>query len=444
MERRGNGPRPETCYKWAMGRPWVTRGRKSRATLGIARALLGASVAALTAACSAPPASKAPQSAAISTPSAASDGGEIFDFPELIASPLPIGALPSSLAPFIEQCRDGDAALSRVAERFARRQSDGSAPLDVSEISFALRAEGSPYVWPRAWTLEGGDLTSAAAVTRMQAWLHGFDDGGQRRCGVALAVTKERSVLAAVAVDALADLEPLPVQVRAGSWVEIAARLLVPAENAKFIVLGPNGSPRSVPTSFDGKRARARFPADRPGAFLVQLLASVAGGPRPVLEATVYADVPTPHSYFGDAAPGEPSEPLAPSADQAEALLAMVNQARASEHSPTLRRIASLDVVASQHAEAMRKLKRIAHDAGDGDPRARVEAANLDVLAAGENVAHALDITRAHRALWASPSHRENLLQPRFDGIGIGIAVDPDGSIWVCEVFADFPDRLLE
>ena len=443
MERQSNVPRPKTCYRWAMGRPRVTRGSKSRARLARALWVLGAGVAALAMACSARPASNPPQSAAITTTSAASDGGEIFAFPELIASPLALGNVPSGLEPFLEQCDSGDGALARVAERFARRQSEGSAPLDVSEISFALRAEGSPYVWPRAWTLEGNDLTSAAAVSRMQAWLAGFDDGGERRCGVALAEVKGRSVLAAVAIDALADLDPLRVEVRSGSWVDVSASLLVPASDAKFVVLGPSGAPRSVPTSFDGKRARARFSADRPGAFLVQLLASVAGGPRPVLEATVYADARPPHSYFGDAAPGEPSTPLSPHADQAEALLDMVNHARASERSPALKRVASLDAIATRHAQAMRQLKRIAHDAGDGDPRSRVEAANLDVLAAGENVAHALDVTRAHRALWASPSHRENLLQPRFDGVGIGIAVDPDGSIWVCEVFADFPDRAL-
>ncbi len=82
----------------------------------------------------------------------------------------------------------------------------------------------------------------------------------------------------------------------------------------------------------------------------------------------------------------------------------------------------ALDEIAARHADAMRKLKRIAHDAGDGDPQSRVQASGLNVLAAGENVAHALDITRAHRALWASPSHRENLLQARFDRIGIGLA----------------------
>jgi uncharacterized protein YkwD len=197
-----------------------------------------------------------------------------------------------------------------------------------------------------------------------------------------------------------------------------------------------------VPTTFDGRRARARFNADRPGTFLIQLLASVAGGPRPVLEASVYADAKPPTSFFGDAAPGEPAAPLPPNADKTAALLAMLNQARGSEQSPPLERDPTLDGVAERHAQAMRKLKRIAHDAGDGDPKSRVEVTALSILATGENVAHALDVARAHRALWASPSHRENLLQPRFDKVGIGVALDPDGSIWVCEVFADFPDQV--
>ncbi|HEY6081237.1 MAG TPA: CAP domain-containing protein [Polyangiaceae bacterium] len=352
-----------------------------------------------------------------------------------MASPRGLGQVPVELAPFLAQCKLGDAALARVAERFARRKSEGQAGLDVSEISFALRAEGSPYVWPRTWTLAGSALASASAQERMRGWLDGWSDGGERRCGVALVETPEQSVLTAVAVDALADLEPLPVRVASGNWVDVNARLLVPASDAKVIVLGPSGAPHGVPTSFDGRSARARFRADRSGPFLVQLLANVDGGPRPVLEVSVYADVRPPTTFLGDAAPGEASG--GEHGDLAEALLAMLNAARQTEQSPPLMREAALDAVAQRHAEGMRRLKRVAHDTGDGLPPARVEAAGIHVLASGENVAHALDVKRAHRALWASPSHRENLLLARFNRVGIGIAPDPDGSIWVCEVFAD-------
>ena len=416
-----------------MGRNRVARGNASRAATALLCLACGCTSGATSS--QGPKAAERTQTA----PAIAGGGAEIFAFPEATASPRGVAHVPSSLAPFFDQCRLADAALSRVAERFARRQSTGSAPLDVSEIGFALRAEGSPYVWPRAWTLEGGDLAGPGAVERMRGWLDSWRDGGERRCGVALTTASGRSVLAAVAVDALADLEPVPVRLRVGSWVDVNATLLVPTSDAKVIVLGPSGAPYSVPTSFDGRQARARFHADRPGAFLIQLLASVEGGPRPVLEATIYADVRPPTSFFGDAAPGEPERPLQSGADPAQALFSMVNEARATEQSPPLQRDSVLDGVAQRHAEAMRELKRVAHDAGDGDPQSRVQASSPSVLSAGENVAHALDLTRAHRALWASPSHRENLLEPRFDKIGIGVASDPDGSIWVCEVFADFP-----
>jgi len=424
-----------------MGRPEVARDSASRALsvlvgLALTAVLLGAS------GCAGTPNRHGPESATHTqvTATFASETGEVFSFPDSTRSPLGLGEVPATLRPFFAQCKLGDAALARVAERFARRQAEGEAPLDASEISFALRAEGSPYVWPRAWTLEGGDLTSAAAVERMHGWLATFDDGGERRCGVALATTAERSVVSAVAIDALADLEPLPVRARAGTWIDVDASVLVPASDAKVVVLGPRGTPYYVPTSFDGQRARARFNVDRPGAFLVQLLASVGGGPRPVLEATIYVDARPPSSFFSDAAPGEPPKPLGAGADVTSALFDMVNQARQSEQSPPLVRDANLDAIAERHAVAMRKLGRIAHDAGDGDPNSRAEAAQLGILVTGENVAHTVDVTRAHRTLWASPSHRENLLQPRFDRVGIGIALDSDGSIWVCEVFADFPD----
>jgi uncharacterized protein YkwD len=44
-----------------------------------------------------------------------------------------------------------------------------------------------------------------------------------------------------------------------------------------------------------------------------------------------------------------------------------------------------------------------------------------------------------HRALWASPSHRLNLLDSRFTRWGLGVAKDTDGGLWVCELFTSDP-----
>jgi uncharacterized protein YkwD len=116
----------------------------------------------------------------------------------------------------------------------------------------------------------------------------------------------------------------------------------------------------------------------------------------------------------------------------------MVRAARARENLPPLARDSRLDRIAQAHAEAMQTARRVAHDVGDGDPGSRVQNAGLDVKVAGENVARALTLSRVHRALWASPSHRGNLLDPRFEAVGVGIVRDADGTVWAAEVFADF------
>jgi uncharacterized protein YkwD len=78
----------------------------------------------------------------------------------------------------------------------------------------------------------------------------------------------------------------------------------------------------------------------------------------------------------------------------------------------------------------------VGHDVGDGDPAERLQNAGLFAKESGENVAHAQSVRLAHRALYASPSHRTNLLRQEFDRAGLAVLDDADGSVWVAEVFA--------
>jgi len=331
-------------------------------------------------------------------------------------------------------CGEADAALLAVATKLADQRSDANGELDVDAISYALRAAGAPYVWPRAWLFNGREGEVESANKRMQRWLGSFSDGGVRRCGVIVRhEANSRMSVAAVAVDVLAELEPLPTRARIGQWLEVRATLRVPASEAKLVVLGPRGAPRPVPTSLDEGRVRARFNADAPGAWLVQLLGSVEGGPRPLLEALIFAGTEPPSTPASQKTPGEDAQSEA--SDPQAALYAMVNAARASERGAPLARNAQLEALAQAHAEAMRHVRKTAHDTGDGDLVQRLERAGLE-LSAGENVAHAGSAALAQRALWASPSHRENLLFRGFDSVGIGVAPDADGTLWVCQVFA--------
>ncbi len=371
-----------------------------------------------------------PRTTALAAPPVRSAFADSTESPRQISARSP-DADQSTLG---DACGEPDAALISVATQLLAQRKDGATELDVDAISYGLRAAGAPYVWPRAWLFSGsaGDVETAKA--RMLRWLAGFADGGARRCGIAVRHEAGGHLsVAAIAVDALADLQPTPTRVRVGSWIDVRAVLRVPASDAKIVILGPTGAPHAVPTSFGEGRVRARFNADQEGTWLVQLLAAVDGGPRPLLEALVFAGTEPPVEAPVAKAPGEIA--AQPGSDPRTALYAMVNAARQSERLAPLQADSRLEELARAHAEAMRQARKTAHDAGDGDLNQRLERVGLE-LSAGENVAHAANAALAQRALWASPSHRENLLFPGFDRVGIGVALDPDGTLWVCQVFA--------
>jgi len=165
------------------------------------------------------------------------------------------------------------------------------------------------------------------------------------------------------------------------------------------------------------------------------VMATVSTGPRPVLEAMLFAGATPPAQFVRAPAPGEDAGKGAKT--DAEAMLKMVNAARASEGLPAVVRDTDLDKLAQQHSEAMKKVRMVGHDVGDGDPRARVDASGLRLRIVGENAASATTLEGAHRALWASPSHRENLLLNQFTRVGIAVVHGDDGSVWVTQLFAN-------
>jgi uncharacterized protein YkwD len=372
--------------------------------------------------------------------------GEVFgDLPPIAwkaATSSPRTAIvDASIAPLLAACGGSDGALSEVAARTARRQANGGSLLPADELAFNLRAAGDPHVWPRAWSIAGNGLDDEDVGRRIKAWVAPWNTLGVRRCGVARVPAVDGSaVVAVIAVDALADLSPLPTTARVGQWVTLDGAMLVPASGVKVVLLGPRGAPKTVPASLataaggGGDRIHSAFPVDQPGGWMVQVLATVSTGPRPVLEAMIYAGSPPPGQFVPAPAPGESASQGAK--DDDEAMLRMINAARASESLSPLLRDAQLDKLAKAHSEEMLKARVIGHDVGSGDPGARLRLAGVSAHVAGENVATASTLENAHRALWASPSHRGNLLLAQFTHVGVAVLRAPDGMVWVTEMFS--------
>jgi len=332
-------------------------------------------------------------------------------------------------------CGGQDGALARVARELVELRARGLGAPDSEAVVAKLRAAGQPYVRPRVIFASAQRPIDDAKVAAELV-----PQGGNKRplrCGVAIAATPHGGeMLVALRAEALAELSPLPTRARTGEWLSFEARLRVAAHSAKLVVLGPHGAPRTVPTSLDPVTGitRARFALDQPGGFTLQLVGDLSEGPRPLLEARVFADVAPPP-------PGE--EPPAPGENEgvdASALARMVASLRSVEGFPALARDEKLEELARGHASRMRERHSVAHDLGDGDFRDRFEAeGTLDARAVGENVAHAPTLALAHRALHASPSHRINLLRADYTHMGVGVAQAEDGSVYVCETFAAAP-----
>ncbi len=330
-------------------------------------------------------------------------------------------------------CGSRDLGLLRVAKQIAARRAAATGPYTHAQLVELMRAAGVPQPWPRAWSL-AGQYDEASIATRLRRWSARHPRRGQRRCGLVRgADAKGTPIIAVVTVDALADLAPLPMRAQTSQWLSLDAVMHARASSASVLLLGPRGRSRRVLSSLSGRRLRSRFRLDRPGRWLIQVLAYLPDGPLPVLEAPVFSGINPPTAL--PTAPGVYRKSLGQQQVD-EVLLRLLNKTRRDEGLVALRRDRQLDKLAQAHAKAMLAAKRVAHDLGTGTPRQRVDAAGLSSAVVGENVASAPTPARIHHALYGSPSHRDNMLQPAFQRVGVAALRDKRQQLWVVELFA--------
>ncbi|MEO7095530.1 MAG: CAP domain-containing protein [Polyangiales bacterium] len=347
--------------------------------------------------------------------------------------------------PLAKLCGGGlDASLLTVATEIAQVLAVRGELPDAQEIEWRQRKAGNPHVWPRTWGahIDGAALDRTQMLADVKKWLGA--SAKRVRCGVATHriggaadPKKWKEAIAVIAIDPVADLSSLPTKAKVGTWIDLDATLGDGAASGRVILLPPSGMPKSILANTgvtDPPHVKARFLLGTAGRHVVQVLADDGNGPRPVLEAEVYAGVDPPMAPPSNVVPGENDGNGI--VDPKEGLLARLQGARVAEGLGKLTKDSTLEKVAQAHAEAMMKAHLLAHDVGDGDPGARIAATGTTWKLVGENVAKAKTNLTAHRALYASPSHRGNMLEARFKKVGIGVAIDPKtGELWVAQMY---------
>ena len=109
-------------------------------------------------------------------------------------------------------------------------------------------------------------------------------------------------------------------------------------------------------------------------------------------------------------------------------MFSLVNEERAKFGVKVLVWDENLAKVGRNHSKDMFVRGYFSHFSLEGkDLGNRLDEAGIDYLAAGENLALAPTVSRAHTGLINSPGHRRNILDPSFGKIGIGVV---DGGVY--------------
>jgi uncharacterized protein YkwD len=162
------------------------------------------------------------------------------------------------------------------------------------------------------------------------------------------------------------------------------------------------------------------------------LISCLALTPIPSLSAKELTDTIT--SQFFKASP----------TTEEQQLLDLVNKERLKNGMAALKTDPKLLQMARDYGREMEKNRFFGHVSpvsGDLFKRFSKSDVRKDWQIAGENLAISTTVEGAHTGLMSSPKHKENLLDPRYTDVGIGIVKGPTGKMVVQE-FASYPPEM--
>lgn len=121
-------------------------------------------------------------------------------------------------------------------------------------------------------------------------------------------------------------------------------------------------------------------------------------------------------------------------------LVELINRERTKQGLQPLAVDPRLTQAARKHTELLVAHKTLSHQF-DGEPPLddRFSEANLPSDEEGENTALDKNVPSAHKGLMNEPEHRDNILDPKYNVVGVGV-IRSDGHVYVTENFAHLPN----
>ena len=120
-------------------------------------------------------------------------------------------------------------------------------------------------------------------------------------------------------------------------------------------------------------------------------------------------------------------------------LFELTNLERKQKELPALVLNPGLSKLARAHSENMARQQKMEHTLDEKSPFDRLRAAGYKFARAGENIAFGepgAKLENIMKSWMESKEHAANILLPEFTEIGIGIARDKTGALYLTQLFA--------
>ena len=115
----------------------------------------------------------------------------------------------------------------------------------------------------------------------------------------------------------------------------------------------------------------------------------------------------------------------------------LINQERSAHSLPALTLDPTLSRLARMKSRDMVENRYFAHASPTyGNVRTMLTNAGYSFRGAGENIARYGTIEKAHAGLMSSSGHRRNILSSAWTKVGVGVALDANGFVYLTQIFA--------
>ena len=288
-------------------------------------------------------------------------------------------------------------------------------------VEFALEAHG--VIEPAASFV----VVPGVTVDDLKGQLGTALDHGNVRLGLGGA-----PLIAVVVYTPPVMLAPIPRRVAAGASFELSGVLDATHRGAQITVTHDTGVRDHPPVAAgDAGEFRATIACGpRPGRQWVEVEAESDTGP--LVLVPIYCGEPVPATFAL-----EPDANLR-TADAARRLTSIINRERSAAQLPPIRTEPRATAAAQRYATAMRRAASAAHDL-DGQPSDRLRAAGLVPPLLLESTMQVDSLGRAAELLLNDPLYRADLASPRVSHLGVGIATDEHGELFIAIDYVNIP-----